>query len=208
MKKQSPPNFWDSFATRYDGFINRFAKQTYNSLEQLLKEDLQKTDKVLEIGTGTGLVAFAIANHVGEIVAIDSAPEMISVAKNKSAAKGISNITFQMGDATGTGFPANHFDVVIASNVFQLLEHPEKALGEVRRVLKNSGKAILPTYCHGQNLKTRMISAFMGLSGFSAVNRWSAKSFRDYLERNGFVVLREEIIPDKIPLLYIVLSKQ
>lgn len=208
MVKKEQSNFWNNFAARYDGFITRFASDTYKTIEQLLKEDLQKTDNVLEIGTGTGIIAYAVAGHAGEITAIDSASEMITVAKNKLPDSGISNITFQLGNAVDTGLPEKNYDVVIASNVFHLLEKPELALSEIRRVLKDNGKAILPTYCHGQNIKTRMLSALMGISGFRVANRWSVKSFRVFLENNGFVILREVIIKDKIPLAYIVTTKQ
>lgn len=207
MNNQTQINFWNTFASKYDRFISRFAKSTYISVEQLLKEDLHKSDKVLEIGTGTGIIAFAVASHVREITALDSASEMIAVAKGKLTSTGINNITFQLGNANNTGLPDNYFDAVIASNVFHLLEAPELALREIHRVLKDTGKAILPTYCHGHNIKSRVISSIMGLSGFRAENRWSAKTFRDFVEKEQFVVLKEIIIKDKIPLSYLLLSK-
>ena len=99
------------------------------------------------------------------------------------------------------------FDIVIASNVLHLLFYPEKAIQEMKRVLKDNGQIIVPTYCHGENLKSLLISRLMGLAGFKARNRWSIKSFKDFIEKNGFKIADSEVFKDKIPLVYIKASK-
>jgi hypothetical protein len=72
----------------------------------------------------------------------------------------------------------------------------------------NNGKVILPTYCHGQNYKTRFISAIMSITGFKAANKWSLKQFQKFIEREGLKIDKEEIIKDKIHLSFIVASKK
>ena len=98
-------------------------------------------------------------------------------------------------------------DVIIAVNVFHLLGNPKIALDGTRRVLNANGKLIIPTYCHGNNLKSRVISSILGLSGFMARNRWSISSFRLFIQNSGFEVEKEFIIKDRITLSFIVARK-
>lgn len=207
MKRKKGNRFWDSLANRYDEFIDKYAKKTYQESFRLMKLHLSKESRVLEIGTGTGLVAFTIANEVKHITAIDYSEEMIRVANNKLMESELNNIEFKLSPATGIHYPDQSFDLVIASNIFHLLPEPEKVLSEISRLIVPKGKVILPTFCHGQNLKTKLMSSLMNLSGFKAENKWSAKQFRQFLQNQGFKVDEESIIKDRIPLSFIVVSK-
>ncbi len=205
-KELKKMNFWNSVAGKYDKFVSVYTKSYKKSLE-LIKSELNPNDKVLEIGAGTGIISFEIAGYVQGITALDYASGMIEIAKAKQHKLKIGNITFKNGHATQLDQPDNTFDIVIASNIFHLISEADKALWEIHRVLKNEGKAILPTYCHGENIKTLIISLLMGISGFRAENKWSTKSFKGFVENEGFTVLKETIIPDKIPLSFIVAKK-
>lgn len=180
---------------------------TYQQLYQLLKTDVAGTGKILEVATGTGLLAFEICNNVKSINAIDISPEMIKVASEKQKQRNISNITFEVGDSCNLAFEDETFDVVIASNVLHLLFEPEKSLAEIRRVLKPDGIAILPTFCHADNIQSRIISGFMSLFSFRARNKWTTKSFESFVRNNDFKIVKSEIIDGKIPLLYLLTAK-
>jgi ubiquinone/menaquinone biosynthesis C-methylase UbiE len=207
MKQENDNRFWDSFAGKYDKFIANFANETYVKLLKLMEQEISLNSKVLEIGTGTGIISFAIADKVKSITAIDYAPEMIKLANSKLVDSNFNNIEFKVNSATNIEQQDKSFDVIIACNIFHLLPEPEKTLEEIIRLLTDNGKVILPTYCHGQNIKTRFISGMMSLSGFKAVNKWSLKLFRKFVEYNGLTIEKEEIIKDKIPLSFIVASK-
>jgi ubiquinone/menaquinone biosynthesis C-methylase UbiE len=205
--KLKETNFWNSFSVRYDSFIKHTVGNAYLALYKNLKEDVTLTDHMLEIATGTGLVSFEICKQVYHIDAIDIAPGMIRIAKIKQAENNITNIDFQVGDTTDLLFSDSTFDVVLASNVMHLLSEPECALSEILRVLKPDGRAILPTFCHGENIKSRIISCIMSLSGFKARNKWSTESFKKFVEYNGFKVLKCRVIRGKIPLAYVLAEK-
>jgi len=205
IEKES--RFWNFFSTKYDRFINITLNDTYQQLYQLLKTDVTGTGKILEVATGTGLLAFEICNNVKSINAIDISPEMIKVASEKQKQRNISNITFEVGDSCNLTFSDSTFDVVIAANVLHLLFNPEKTLAEIRRVLKPGGVAILPTFCHAANFKSRIISSFMSLFGFRARNKWTTKSFERFVMNNDFKIVKSEIIDGKIPLLYLLTEK-
>lgn len=199
--------FWNSLAGRYDRFIKRIATKTYLSMFSNLKEDLTGAGHVLEIATGTGLIALEISHFVSQITAIDIAPEMIRVAKEKYAQHFPKNIDFVTGNALKPDFADKTFDAIIASNVMHLLPSPEVALLEMKRILKDDGKIILPTYLHGSGLKSHIISRLISLSGFKVRNRWALKTFRGFIAENGLTIVKEELIKDKIPLIYLVAKK-
>lgn len=208
MKHENDNKFWDSFAGKYDAFISKYADKAYTKSIKLISSELTKRSRVLEIGTGTGLISFAIADKVRNIIAIDYAPEMIKIANAKLGNSNIKNVKFVVNSATNIKQPDKSFEIIIASNVFHLLPKPQKALQEITRLLTKEGKVILPTYCHGQNVKTRFISTIMSISGFKVTNKWSLKRFINFIESEGLEIQKEEIIKDKIPLSFIVASKK
>lgn len=199
--------FWNSFSGRYDDFIKYTLGTTYQKLFVKLREDVTGTENILEIATGTGLLSFEICKLVHHINAIDIAPEMIRIAQKKQAEIHALNIDFEVGDTSNLQFRDGSFDKVIASNVLHLLADPDEALSEISRVLKPEGKAFLITFCHGENLRSRLISRFMELSGFKARNRWTVKSYATFIQASGFEIQTMEILPGKIPLVYIIAGK-
>lgn len=200
-------DFWNVFSNRYDSFIAKTLHITYLQLYKKIKEELDKNDRLLEVATGTGLVSFELCSSVEHITAIDIAPDMIRIAKDKQTNKNISNIEFEVGDLCNLAFDNDSFDKVLASNVLHLLIDPEKALSEISRVLKADGKAILPTFCHGENFKSRFLSFIMSFFGFKARNKWSVKKYCEFISSNGFEIIRSETIKGKIPLSYLVVKK-
>jgi hypothetical protein len=81
-------------------------------------------------------------------------------------------------------------------------------MSEMHQVLKDNGLVFMPTYCHGETKKTQLLSRFLSLFGFKVQTRWSVESFRTFVLMNNFNIVKENIIKDKIPLLYLVAQKR
>ena len=100
-------------------------------------------ENVLDVGCGTGTLAIAIRPHVGtgEVHGIDASPEMIQVAKEKSAKDG-SGVDFRVALIEAIPFPDASFDLVTSSLMLHHLPDDLKAKGslEIRRVLKPGGR--------------------------------------------------------------------
>ena len=208
IRQKKERKFWDGFANTYDSFINRVFSKTYDSILANLNSDLNSAHNVLDIGTGTGVIPFNICSKVSSVVGIDISPEMIGVANQKQKKLNIRNVNFQVQDSYSLTFPDKSFDVVIASNLLHLLYEPDKALKEVKRVMKDNGIFIAPTLCAGENAGKRITAVITGaLFGFMVVHKWSINEFKDMLKENGFVESRTVIVEGKIPLAYIVLRK-
>ncbi len=107
---------------------------------------INKDEAVLDIGCGTGvdtLVAATMVGSEGRVTGIDLIPEMLKRARTNLEKTSLKNVTFQEGSAEQLPFPDGTFDVVISNGVFNLIPDKAKALREVFRVLKPSGRFLL-----------------------------------------------------------------
>jgi ubiquinone/menaquinone biosynthesis C-methylase UbiE len=102
-------------------------------------------EKVLDVGSGTGLLAEYVAGLVGptgSVVGIDPLPLRVALAQ----AKGRSNLSFKVGTAYDLrDFPETSFDVVYLNAVFHWLPEKLEPLREIFRVLKRGGRLGLST---------------------------------------------------------------
>ena len=190
--------FWDKNAGRYDRFMRR-DRAAYKEMYALLRP-VVKAKTVLELATGTGLIAKHIVNAAAHIEATDASPEMIAEAKrdNRSA-----KLHFSVQDMFRLPYANQSFDVVIVSNALHIVPQPEKALAEIRRVLKDDGVLIAPTFTHGNStLQGRIKLFFMKLAGFPLNSRWSSADYLTFLRQNGWTVRKSAVLKASFPLTY------
>jgi phosphatidylethanolamine/phosphatidyl-N-methylethanolamine N-methyltransferase len=195
--------FWDGFAANYDRFMRRLA-DTYSALIELVWNELKQGDHVLEIATGTGIIALEISRKVKKVTATDISGPMIDIAKEKAAKAGIDNIDFSVQSGYDLPFDDGQFDVCIIANALHVMKEPEKCLKDTARVLKTDGLLIAPTFCHGESFKSRIISRIMEFSGFKAYHKFTIQEFADIVEKSGFHILKKQVLEGPIPLLYLV----
>ena len=191
-------NFWDRNAARYDRFMRK-DRAAYDEMYELIRP-VVKAKTVLELATGTGLIAKHIANAAAHIEATDASPEMIAEAKrdNRSA-----KLYFSVQDMFCLPYAEESFDVVIVSNALHIVPQPEKTLAEIRRVLKDDGVLIAPTFTHAENSIFGMIRAFfMRLAGFPLRSKWTSAEYLRFLRQNGWAVRKSAILKASFPLTY------
>ena len=171
-KKRDNKSFWNRYAKLYDFEINRFNGKAYAEMYRLMSGSLSPDMDVLEVATGTGLIAINIAARVRHVEATDFSPKMIEAAKRKKAT---GNVRFSIEDVTALSFDDCSFDAAIISNALHILPDPIEALSGISRVLKPKGLLIAPTYSHGHlrdstwNLKAKILK----LIGFKTYSKWT-----------------------------------
>ena len=100
-------------------------------------------ENVLDVATGTGIMARDLAPHSAHVTGIDVTPEMLAEARRQAADRNISNITFDDGDATALPYPDDDFDLVISRIAIHHFADPTVELGEMRRVCKPGGRVAI-----------------------------------------------------------------
>ena len=83
------------------------------------------------------------------------------------------------------------------------MPQPEKALAEIRRVLKNDGVLIAPTFTHAENSFTGEVRAFfMKRVGFPLHSKWTSEEYLRFLSQNGWMVRKSAVLKASFPLTY------
>ena len=138
---------WNAAAPGWKKYGKDMFKWLAPISDQLIKSaGISIGQTVLDVATGTGQPALTIAKIIGQngkVIGVDLSPEMIEVAKEEAAYRGLTNIVdFQVvKDESLSMFSDNTFDSVVCRNGLMLMPDPVKALKAFLRVLKPGGKA-------------------------------------------------------------------
>ena len=191
-------NFWDRNAGRYDRFMRK-DRAAYDEMYALIRP-IVRHKTVLELATGTGLIAKHIVNAAAHIEATDTSAEMIAEAKrdNRSA-----KLHFSVQDMFCLPYAEESFDVVIVSSALHIVPQPEKALQEIKRVLKDDGVLIAPTFTHaGNSFSGKVRAFFMKRVGFPLHSKWTSEEYLRFLRQNGWAVRKSAVLKASFPLTY------
>jgi ubiquinone/menaquinone biosynthesis C-methylase UbiE len=134
------------FNSKADIWDEKIAETDCSKLENMAKNlDIQPGAVVLDVGTGTGVFIPFLLNKIGikgRLVCLDSAEKMLEKARAKNL-KG--NIEYVLADIAVTDLPDNYFDAAVCYSSFPHFPDKPKALKEISRLLKKSGKLFI---CH------------------------------------------------------------
>ncbi|MCL2477019.1 methyltransferase domain-containing protein [Candidatus Bathycorpusculum sp.] len=200
-------SFWNRYAKLYDFEIKRFNGKAYLEMYQLMSGSLLPDMDVLEVATGTGLVAINIATCVRSVEAVDFSPKMVDTARKKKAP---GNVRFSVEDATGLSFGDNTFDAVIISNALHIVPDPVRVLSDISRVLRPKGLLIAPTYSQGHLRESTwdLNAKILKFIGFKTYSKWSPVEYVAFIEQNGFRVERWQVLHAAFPLVYLETHKE
>ena len=191
-------DFWDKNAGRYDRFMRK-DRAAYDEMYELIRP-VVRHKTVLELATGTGLIAKHIVNAAAHIEATDASAEMIAEAKRDTRS---AKLHFSVQDMFRLPYANQSFHVVIVSNALHIVPQPEKALQEIKRVLKDDGVLIAPTFTHaGNSFFGKVRAFFMKLAGFPLHSKWTSEEYLSFLRQNGWAVRKSVILKASFPLTY------
>ena len=194
MKK----TFWDRTTKIYTHFMkkdHKAYKQMYSLIYPVVRHK-----QVLELATGTGLIAKHIVRSADHIEATDASQETIEQAKQGVKS---TKLYFSVQDMFHLPYADQSFDVVIVSNALHIVPEPERALAEIRRVLKEDGILIAPTFTHaGNDFRGKVKAVFMKLAGFPLHSKWTSHEYLAFLRENGWAVQKSTVLKASFPLAY------
>ena len=98
-------------------------------------------ERALDSGSGAGALAFALAPHVREVVAVDLVPELLEQGRKRAAR--FPNVTFVDGDATKLPLDYASFDLACTLRSLHHIARPELAMAELVRVTRPGGRVLV-----------------------------------------------------------------
>lgn len=164
--------------------------------------------RVLEIGCGTGTTALLHAPHVKHILATDISENMIAIAREKAAAQGVENVTFEVTSTDDLKMVANTFDMVMAHSFLHLIDNRVDTVARVYDTLKPGGIFITSTACLADGLAHAKPFLWLGnkLGLLPYVEFFTAESLEREFVDAGFMV-EQKWRPSKKQAAFMVLRK-
>ena len=142
--KQEQKQQWGRAAAGWSKHDERFRRMTAPVSQRLLEAaGIALGHRVLDIACGTGEPAFPAADLVGpagQVLATDQAPEMLEVAREKAAERGLTNVEFRLADGEELDVEAESFDAATCRWGIMFMPEPLRCLGQVYRALKPGGR--------------------------------------------------------------------
>jgi ubiquinone/menaquinone biosynthesis C-methylase UbiE len=157
-------------------------------------------ERVLDVGSGPGLLAGAIAEAVesrGKVYGVDISEPLLAVARAHCAHQPW--VEFQRADATQLPFPDQGFDAVISTQVLEYVRDIDLALAEIHRVIQVSGRAVIVDtdwdsivwYSPDRDRMRRVLAAWEQ----HAADSYLPRTMSNKLRHAGFQVDAVKIIP-------------
>lgn len=154
QKMQDAERFWDTIADKYAKLRIRNMPAYEQTLAQV-RRFLSPTDRVIELGCGTGSTALLLADSVAGFTGTDLSGRMIEIARSKLVGGQPGNVEFLHCDASSASLPNATYDVVLAFNLLHLLDDLPAATRAAHRLLRPGGLFISKTPCLAE--KTRLL---------------------------------------------------
>jgi arsenite methyltransferase len=168
---------------------------------QVLKAlELKQGERVLDIGSGPGLLAYDIAasvGHYGRVRGIDISEDMLTMSKKRCADQ--SWTEFQKADATKLPYPDDSFDAAVSTQVYEYVADVPTALAELHRVVRPGGRVVVVDTDYGSLVihtenEARMelvLAAWNEHFVHGRLPRILSRQLRDA----GFVIRHRDVIP-------------
>jgi len=155
------------------------------------------SDLALDAGCGTGALAFALAPHVGEVVAADTNADYLDAAR----AIAPDNVRFVEGNATALPFHYGMFDIAGCMRVLHHVRRPELVVSELARVTRPGGKVLIVDQLGSVDpLRSIELDRFERLRDPSHERLLPDADIRGFLDANDLVVITSTVTRQRVDL--------
>ncbi len=195
MKEQS-----ESPQSRVRGLFSRKSKQYAHSSLLTDQENLAllidlagitESDRVLDVATGTGYMAMAVADIGAEVIATDFTLEMLLEAR--SALEGRGKTELALADADRLAFADDIFDAVTCRVSVHHFANPQLAISEMARVCKPDGRVVIMDVVSSEDKSKSDLHNIMGkMRDQSEVRQWQRSEIEQMMREAGLTVTKVE----------------
>lgn len=182
------------FGRHADKYVTSDSHAKGTDLQRLVAYLQPASDELaLDIATGGGHVANALAARVRQVVALDLTPRMLAAAQKHAGKLGRTNIVFMAGDAESLPFSDASFDLVTCRIAPHHFPHPERFVQEVTRVLKPGGRfGLTDNVSPEEPAAADFINEVEKLRDVSHVWCPSVSAWKRWLRESELTLLQEE----------------
>lgn len=153
--------------------------------------DLRGDERALDVGAGTGALAFALAPRVAAVVAVDADPAMVERARAGAPA----NVEAVVGDGERLPFDDGSFDLAGTLRTLHHTPWPERLLGELRRVVRGGGSILVADQLAPEDAgEATALNAFERARDASTTRVLRESELRALFAAAGLTVERAEIV--------------
>jgi ubiquinone/menaquinone biosynthesis C-methylase UbiE len=148
-------------------------------------------ERALDVGCGTGALAYVLAAHVGEVVGVDASEAYVEAAR----ADAPPGCAFVVGDATSLPFPYGDFDLVGCLRVLHHVRRPELVVSELARVARPGGRILVADQLGDVDpIRSLELDRFERARDPSHTRLLPDADIRGYLDANDLVVVANEVV--------------
>jgi ubiquinone/menaquinone biosynthesis C-methylase UbiE len=148
-------------------------------------------ERALDVGCGTGALAYVLAEHVTEVVGVDASEAYIAAAREHAPP----GCTFVVGDATALPFPYGDFDLVGCLRVLHHVRRPELVVSELARVGRPGGTILLADQLGDVDpIRSLELDRFERVRDPSHTRLLPDADIRGYLDANDLTVVANEVV--------------
>ncbi|MEG4236281.1 methyltransferase domain-containing protein [Microcoleus sp. Pol14C6] len=134
----------DQFTRQAVPFSKLYGHTNQESLDLLMKmARVSKSDTVLDVACGPGIVACAFAAVSSHVTGIDLTPAMLDRARSLAQQKNLTNLSWHQGDIETLPFPDESFSIVLSRYAFHHFLQPDVVLSEMVRVCRRGGRILI-----------------------------------------------------------------
>ena len=158
-------------------------------------------DNILDIGTGTGYLAFPLAEMYpsSTVYGIDIADAIIAKNQEIVGEKGIDNLKFQAFDGLQYPFEKESIDLMVTRYAFHHFPNVVDAIQQMHNILRKGGRVMISDPMKHENDEKRIIDDYMGIKKDGHIQFYSAKELDELFLQNGFIKEKQLITDMKFP---------